>query len=189
MSPLVIGHIMLAPEFDRGAECLLRLTSLLAELGVQQHALVANGRLATRLEARAGMPVVRCASSAVEACCDLQACDLVHAHDAEAGKAALLLKLTSSQRYVLTHVPSLTNGADTVLDSLNRRADCVVCTSDAAARELRRKYAEATVRVVYNGRRSLAAGSEFSQDDRGAREVLQIYRWVLQSGVDRALAQ
>ena len=186
---MVIGHIKLAPGFDRHARQLLRLTSALAELGVQQHALVASNVLARELEARAAMPVVRVAPSAVEACCDLEACDLVHAHDLEAGKAALLLRLTSSQHYILSHHPSNEVGADAVLDSLTRRADCVVCTSEAAAAALRRDCAAAEVRIVRDGWQRPASRQLPGHDTGAGREMLRVYRWALQSGADCTLAR
>lgn len=185
---MVIGHILLSPEFGPGAGLLLRLASALAKLRVRQHALVASQTLADRLETQVGMPVVRSASSAVEACCDLQECDLVHAHDVEAGKAALLLKLTSSQRYVLSHRPSIDRDRDAVLSSLHRRADCIVCCSELAADALRGQPDASEIRVV-RGWRSCSAGDTDSERDlHAAREVVQIYRHALRSNDDSALA-
>lgn len=98
-----IGHINLAESGNGAGENFVRLIESLQQLGVSQYVLVRNADLARRLEIIPDVTVGPVVRSAVTAYCLIPALDIVHVHEAAAARAGLLLALTRSVPFVLTH--------------------------------------------------------------------------------------
>lgn len=133
MSDVRIGHINLSTSFNGTGEHFVTLIEALQQHGEQQHVLVRNVTLAKRLDAVDNVTVGPVARSAVTACCLMPHCDLVHIHDPNGAQAGLLLTLTRSIPYVLTHRDN-TLGRNPLTRAIYRRAARVICldASDAA---------------------------------------------------------
>ena len=132
-----IGHINLAKSFNGAGEHFVSLVEALREQGVQQYVLVRNIALAKRLDlvdkVTAG-PAVR---SAVMAYCLMPHVDVVHIHDPSDGQAGLLLTLTRSIPFVLTHRDAAP-GRNPLTQAVYKRASGIIYQSDAdAAKHLR----------------------------------------------------
>lgn len=178
---MFIGHIRLITDFDGGAHQLLRLALSLAERNVRQHAVVACPTLAARLEANAHINVTRCANSPMDAYCAFAACDLAHAHDAVAAKTALLLKLTTAQPYVLSHLGDSPSARDAIVRSAYRRAAGIVCRHDDHALTTRSAFPDVPTHVVQD--RAVAACQPSAAAARDvAADYLRIYRSVIDTG-------
>jgi len=132
-----IGHINLAKSFNGAGEHFVSLVEALREQGMQQHVLVRNIALAKRLDlvdkVTAG-PAVR---SAIMAYCLMPHVDVVHIHDPSDGQAGLLLTLTRSIPFVLTHRDDAP-GRNPLTQAVYKRASGIIYQSDAdAAKHLR----------------------------------------------------
>jgi len=134
---MLIGHINLAPSLRDAGEHFIRLIEALARLDVEQTILVGDPALAKRVAAIDGVAVGTTVHSPVMAYCLLPRVDVAHAHDPAAGHAALLLALTRSIPYVLTHRGPVPAGNGPLLRSVYRRADRVLCQDDAELAMLR----------------------------------------------------
>lgn len=132
-----IGHINLAPGFDNTAAHFVLLVEALHDAGVTQHILVRDAALARRLRLIEGVTVGPVVHSTVMAYCLLPHVDVAHAHDLGAGHAGLLLALTRSIPYVLTHRGRVATSLSPLLQSIYRRAFRVLCQDDAELAMLR----------------------------------------------------
>ncbi len=134
---MYIGHINLAKSFNGAGEYFVKLIEALQEIGVQQHVLVRNVELAKRLDLVENVAVGPVVRSAITASCLMPVVDIVHIHDALDGQAGLLLTLTRSIPFVLTHDGGASaNGP--LAKSVYRRAAGFIYQGDAdAARHLR----------------------------------------------------
>lgn len=126
-----VGHICLEKSVDGTGEHFVSLIEALMREGLQQHVLVRNQTLAKRYDAIEGIDVGPIVRSAVTACCLMPHLDLVHAHDRAAGQAGLLLTLTRSIPYVLTHRESLAINKDPITQAVYKRAAGIICLDDA----------------------------------------------------------
>jgi len=133
MGNVHIGHINLSASFNGTGEHFVTLIEALQQHGEQQHVVVRNVTLAKRLDAVDNVTVGPVARSAVTACCLMPHCDLVHIHDPNGAQAGLLLALTRSIPYVLTHRDSAP-GWSPLTRAIYQRAARVICLdgSDAA---------------------------------------------------------
>lgn len=145
---MLIGHLSLAPAFDGAEARFVLLVEALRDAGVEQHVLVRNAALASRLATIEGVTVGSVVHSPVMAYCLLPRVDLAHAHDRTAGHAGLLLSLTRSIPYVLTHRGSIAMSASPLLQSTYRRAARVLCQDDAELAVLRHWIPGLTADVV-----------------------------------------
>lgn len=127
-----IGHINLAPSLNGTGEHFVSLVEALQASGIRQHVLVRNATLARRLEAVEDVEVGPVVRSAVTAYCLMPAVDLAHIHDAASGQAGLLLTLTRSIPYVLSHADVAIN-RNPLTQAVYRRALCVICRDDGDA--------------------------------------------------------
>lgn len=134
---MYIGHINLAPAFDSATARFILLVEALRDAGMEQHVLVRDASLATRLAAVDRVTVGPVVHSPVVACCLLPRVDVAHAHDPAGGRAGLLLALTRSIPYVLTHRGSVATSVSPLLQSVYRRAFRVLCQDDAEVAVLR----------------------------------------------------
>jgi len=126
-----VGHICLEKSVDGTGAHFVSLIEALMREGLQQHVLVRNQTLAKRYDAIEGIDVGPIVRSAVTACCLMPHLDLVHAHDRAAGQAGLLLTLTRSIPYVLTHRESLAINKDPITQAVYKRAAGIICLDDA----------------------------------------------------------
>ena len=131
-----IGHINLSTSFNGTGEPFVTLIEALQQHGEQQHVVVRNIALAKRLDAVDNVTVGPTARSAVTACCLMPHCDLVHIHDPTGAQAGLLLTLTRSIPYVLTHRDDAL-GRSPLTRSIYRRAAIVICLDESDAAILR----------------------------------------------------
>lgn len=134
---MYIGHINLAKSFNGAGEQFIKLIEALQRLGVQQYVLVRNIELAKQLDRIDTVTVGPAVRSAITAYCLMPAVDVVHIHDPSAGQSGLLLTLTRSIPFVLTHRDE-TPGNGPLAKAIYRRAAGIVYRQDAdAAKHLR----------------------------------------------------
>ncbi|MDH3619264.1 MAG: glycosyltransferase [Gammaproteobacteria bacterium] len=144
-SDLFIGHINFSSSFEATGEHFVRLVEGLQERGVTQHVLVRNATLAERLSCIDDVVVGPLVRSAVMACCHMPQLDIVHIHDMAAGQAGLLLVLTRSMPFVLTHRGDLDGGTGALAQAIYRRASRIICSDDSEVSILR--HLEPTLRI------------------------------------------
>lgn len=134
---MYIGHINLAKSFNGAGEQFIKLIEALQRLGVQQHVLVRNIELAKQLDRLDNVTVGPAVRSAITAYCLMPAVNVVHIHDPSDGQSGLLLTLTRSIPFVLTHQKE-TPGNGPLAKAIYRRAAGIVYRRDAdAAKHLR----------------------------------------------------
>ena len=132
-----IGHINLARSCNGAGAHFADLVEALQELGVRQHILVRNIELARRLDLIDDVTVGPIVRSAVMAYCLSPHLDVVHVHDPSDGESGLLLTLTRSIPYVLTHRDDAP-GKNPLMRAVYKRASGIIYHSDAdAAKHLR----------------------------------------------------
>lgn len=134
---MIIGHLNLAPDFDSAAAGFVLLVEALRDAGAEQHVLVRDAALARRLRLIDGVTVGSVVHSPVMAYCLLPRVDVAHAHELSAGHAGLLMALTRSIPYVLTHRGRPSTSVSPLLQSIYRRASRVLCQDDAELAVLR----------------------------------------------------
>ena len=142
---LVIGHINLRKPFDGSGENFVSLVEGLQRRGVAQHVLVRNATLAERLRTMDNVVVGPVVRSAVMAYCQMPQLDIVHIHDMAAGQAGLLLTLTRSIPFVLTHRGDFEGGTGALAQAIYRRASRIICCDDSEVSILR--HLEPTLRI------------------------------------------
>lgn len=132
-----IAHINLAKSFNGAGEHFVSLIEALRGQGVQQYVLVRNIVLAKRLDLIDSVTAGPAVRSAVMAYCLTPHVDLVHIHDPSDGQAGLLLTLTRSIPFVLTHRDNAP-GRNPLTQAVYKRASGIIYQSDAdAAKHLR----------------------------------------------------
>ncbi len=132
-----IGHINLAKSFNGAGEHFVNLVEALQQHGVQQYVLVGNVSLAKRLDLIEDVTVGPVVRSTIMAYCLMPHLDVVHVHDPSDGQSGLLLTLTRSIPFVLTHHAE-SPGRNPLTQAVYKRASGIVYQSDAdAAKHLR----------------------------------------------------
>lgn len=134
---MLIGHINLAQTVHEAGEPVVRLVEALARARMDQYILVRNETLAKRLDAVDRVTVGSIVHSPVMAYCLLPHVDVAHAHDVAAGQAGLLLTLTRSIPYVLSHRGILTPNGNPLVPAVYKRATKVLCQDDSELAVLR----------------------------------------------------
>lgn len=137
-----IGHINLASSFNGAGENFVRLIESLQQLGVTQYVLVRNVELAKRLEIVADVTVGPVVRSAVTAYCLIPALDIVHVHEPAAARAGLLLALTRSVPFVLSHHHQA-QANNRIEQAIYRRASAIIDNCDADGSRYLRIYKHA----------------------------------------------
>ena len=127
-----VGHINLATSVNGAGEHFVRLVESLQQAGVKQHLVLRSEALAKRLAAVDGVEVAPLVRSAIVASCMMPRLDVVHIHDADSAQAGLLLTLTRSIPYVLSHSEAAIRGGP-LTQSILRRARCIICQDDSEA--------------------------------------------------------
>lgn len=133
---MTIGHILLCRGNSAGFEHFVRLTEGIDLLGMRQHVIVANRELAARVGMYEGVTLGPTTQSALMAMVLMPEVTLVHAHDDEAGRAALLRNLTRSTPYVLTYREPRAPGWSALRRSIYARAETIIATTAAASKSL-----------------------------------------------------
>jgi hypothetical protein len=136
---VLLGHINLAASMNGTAEHFVSLTEALQRAGLRQHVLVRNATLAERIKAIADIAVGPVVQSPVMAYCLMPRVDLVHVHEPAAGHAGLLLTLTRSIPYILTHRGATKLAGNPLLQAVYRRAAIVICQDDSEIAMLRHR--------------------------------------------------
>lgn len=132
-----IGHINLAKSCNGAGEFFVNLVEALQQDGVRQHVLVRSVALAKRLDLIDDVMVGPVVRSAVMAYCLMPRVDVVHIHDPSEGQSGLLLTLTRSIPFVLTHHGE-SPGRNPLTQAIYKRASGIIYQSDAdAAKHLR----------------------------------------------------
>ena len=134
---MLIGHINLAETIQESGEPFIRLVEAVARANMEQYILVRNATMAKRLAAIDRVTVGSVVHSPVMAYCLLPQVDVAHAHNMAAGQAGLLLTLTRSIPYVLTHRGDITPNGTPLVPAVYKRATRVLCQDDSELAVLR----------------------------------------------------
>ena len=135
---MLIGHINLATSIYGAGEAFISLVEELDHAGMAQHVLVRNATLAKRVDvAGDNVAIGPIVHSPVTACCLMPRVDITHVHEPLAGQAGLLLALTRSIPYILTHRIAITLTRNPLLQAVYRRAAAVICQDDSEVAMLR----------------------------------------------------
>lgn len=172
---MFVGHINLAKSFNGAGEHFVSLIEDLQRKDVTQHVLVRNLSLAKRISAVEDVAVGPVVRSAVMAYCYMPQLDVVHIHDMAAGQAGLLLALTRSIPFVLTHRNDPASRRLPLTRLIYQRASSIICRDDSELSILRHLEptlhieiipdiarsgsADAHLRVYQNSQRMPIAGS------------------------------
>jgi len=162
---MLIGHLNLDAAMNDTGERFVNLVRGLSVLGIRQFVLLRDRSLASRLEGLAGIEVGPAVQSAVTAFCLVPNLDLAHIHDPAAAQAGLLLTLTRSIPYVLSHRRDDPLVPGPLKLAVYRRAAHVICHDDADASILRHFDPSLRIAIVPD----LAGGS-------AASSLLEIYQ-------------
>ena len=130
-SDVRVGHVYLAKAGDGSNIEFVRLVEALQREGIEQHLVMRDRSLIGQMTQLDGVSAGPAVHSAITASCLVPPVDVAHIHDPTHGQAGLLLTLTRSIPYVLTHRGNLPNGRNPVLRAIYRRAASVVCADHA----------------------------------------------------------
>lgn len=143
-----VGHINLAASTDGSGEYFVPLIEALHRTGLRQYVLVRETCLATRIAAIDGVEVGPIVHSPVTACCLMPRVDVMHAHDPAAGRTGLLLTLTRSIPYVLTHRATTRLSRNRLLQAVYRRAAAVLCQDECEVAMIRHGLPGLSVEII-----------------------------------------
>ncbi len=130
-----IGHINLSESFIDGGENFISLIESLQQHSMQQHVLVRSVTLAKRIgliENVAVGPVVR---SPLTAYALMPHVDVVHIHDLASRPAGILLALTRSVPFVLTHHEAMAKTRNPLDQAACKRASGFIEESQTSTSE------------------------------------------------------
>ena len=179
-----IGHIDLSPHISAAEEQLVVLVEALTAHNVEQHILVRNPFLAKRLAVCAGVSVGPIVRSSLTALLLMPTVDLIHTHDRKALNTGLLLALTRSIPYVLTHRRCSVPGKNPLTRAKYKRAEGIICPSEKITTAMA-DYADGTlvdtIADASNVDNKIDATNGRIGAARMAAEYLQIYRRTLNS--------
>lgn len=179
-----IGHIDLSTHIAVAGEQLVVLVEAISTHGVEQHVLVRNPFLAKRLSVCAGASVGPIVRSPVTACFLMPAVDLIHAHDEKAVSAALLLNVTRSVPYILTHRRFNMPDNGPVKRLRYRRCAGIVCPSGDIANAMPDYVSAHPVDTIGDARNvddEIDAKNGRSSAAKMAAEYMRVYRRTLDS--------
>ncbi len=177
-----IGHIDLSVHISTAQEQLVVLVEALTAHGVEQHVLVRNPFLAKRLAVCTEVSVGPIVRSPVTAFCVMPDVDIVHAHDRKAISSGLLLRLTRSIPFVLTHRQCSTPGNNPITRFKYGRAAGIVCPSADISKAMSEYVDNKPVDTIGN---ACNADNVIDSTDghlsaaRMAAEYLRVYRRTL----------
>lgn len=160
-------------------EHFIKLVEALNRQGIDQHVLVANQALAKRVSVYENVTVGPVVKTPVMAYCLMPDVRVAHAHDKSGGQAGLLMALTRSIPYVLTHRSSEAIGKSPIARSMFRRAASLICPEDQIAETLLADEMFGPVDVIDDISYDSAEGE--LMENRVAAEHLRIYRRAVDS--------
>ena len=131
-----IGHINLDRSMNGIGEHFIKLIECLDRQGIRQHVIVANASLARRVSIYENVLVGPVTRTTVMSYCMMPDVDVVHVHDSRSYQAGLILRLTRSMPYVLTHRATGVPPRSPIARSVITRSAGVICPTDAAANAL-----------------------------------------------------
>lgn len=137
---MIVGHIYLATSSDDASEQFATLVEALDRLAVEQTVLVANGKLARRLQCCPYVVVGPIVKSPITAFCLMSDVDIVHIHDVNSGQAGLLMTLTRSTPFVMTTADTCSASRNPLKRSVFQRAQSLIPPSDIQAEGLIQTY-------------------------------------------------
>lgn len=181
-----LGHINLARSFNGTGEHVIALVEALDRQGVSQHVIVRNEALAKRLRIYENVSVGPTTGAAVIAYCLMPAVDVVHAHDNCGAQTGLLLALTRSIPFVLTHRIDMHPHGSPVNRSIFDRAAGIVCTTDAGSRSLTAMDATRPIDVINDITRANTNDFEMVAN-RAAAQHMRVYQRVAEASSVPAL--
>ncbi|MDJ0710444.1 MAG: hypothetical protein QNJ14_08645 [Woeseiaceae bacterium] len=126
-----MGHVNLARPGDSYGESFVDLVQALHCEGLEQHLVLRDRAIVERLVPLDGVSISPVVHTAVTASCLVPSVDITHVHDLAAGQAGLILTLTRSIPYVLTHAGEVPNRRNPLAHAIYRRAACVICADHA----------------------------------------------------------
>ena len=179
-----IGHIDLSAHISAAEEQLVVLIEALSAHKVEQHILVRNPFLAKRLAVCGSVSVGPIVRSQVSAFFLMPAVDLVHTHDRKSVNSGVLLNLTRSIPYVLTHRQLSTPGNYPITRSKYRRAEGIICPSEEITAAMANYAGDTPVDTIgdaCNADDEIDATNGRISAERMAAEYLRVYRRVLDS--------
>ncbi len=179
-----IGHIDLSAHISAAEEQLVVLVEALTAHGIEQHVLVRNPFLAKRLAVCSGVSVGPLARFSISGYCLTPGVDLVHTHDRKAINTGVLLNLTRSIPFVLTHRQCSTPGNSPITRSKYRRAAGIVCTSEKISMAMSDYAGDtpvATISDACNADNENDAANGRMSAERMAAQYLRVYRRIVDS--------
>ena len=162
---MLVGHVNLSRPGEGDSSAFVALIEALHCEGIEQHLVLRDRSIAQQLMPLDGVSIGPFVHTAVTASCLVPAVDIVHVHDPSAAQAGLILTLTRSTPYVLTHRGSVPNGRNPLTHAIYRRAACIVCSDHADVDILR--HFEPGLRLA------IVSGVEGA---RAAREIVRVYQ-------------
>jgi glycosyltransferase involved in cell wall biosynthesis len=145
-----IGHISLSKAYRGSEHQLLMLAKSLSNDDIEQYAMVRNPVLARRLAKHSNVSVGPLVNSPVTAFALMPIVDLAHAHDGKALQAGLLLNLTRSIPYVVTHRSMNPPPTHALARSMYRRAEGIICVSEAVSERMLEYCPDTPVESIYD---------------------------------------
>ena len=145
-----IGHICLTKEYGGSAHQMLMLAKALSIHDIEQYAVVRNPTLAQRILEHADVSVGPLANSPVTAYGLMPNVDLAHLHDRKSLQTSLLLNLTRSIPYVLTHRSLTPPPTHALARSMYQRAEGVACVSEAVSRTMLEYCPDTPIDSIYD---------------------------------------
>ena len=145
-----IGHISLEKEYGGSGNQLLMLAKALSNHDIEQHAVVRNPVLARRLSEYARISVGPLVNSPVTAYGLMPNVDLAHVHDNRSLKSGLLLTLTRSIPYVVTHRSLHPPPAHALAKSMYQRAEAISCVSEAVSKVMLAYCPDTPIDSIYD---------------------------------------
>lgn len=162
----IVAHLNFARGFRGGERQTELLIRALAGQGWSQRLIVRRGSpLATRLHGTAGLEIVECAAPFLLSVRWLRDVGVVHAHEAKAGKPALLARLLWGKPFILTRRMDKSPKMSILNRLIYGKAAAVVGVSALVSRLLKSQFPTARVQSV------LDAHSEPRADDQKVSEL------------------
>lgn len=126
------------------------LANALSNHDIEQYAVVRNSTLARRLSRLSRMSVGPLVNSPVTAYGLMPAVDLAHLHDRKSLQSGLLLTLTRSIPYIVTHRSLDPPPAHALARSMYRRAERIACVSEAVSKIMLAYASDTPVDNIYD---------------------------------------
>ena len=165
-----IGHINLAKEYGGSGHQLLMLAKALSNHRIEQHAVVSNPILARRLLEHVDISISPLVNSPVTAYGLMPNVDLAHLHDSKSMPSGLLLTMTRSIPYIVTHRSLEPPPAHALARSMYRRAEGIACVSEAVSKVMLAYSPGTPIDNIYDACCTNRTGIPFTRVQPGRRD-------------------